>query len=436
MKTEVVPYDPAWKDKYLNESLAIKQKCGDKILIIEHAGSTSIEGMAAKPVIDIYIGTRSLSDAHSLIIPLTELGYEYYKDFEDVLPFRRYFRKFVDGKRSFHIHATHAGHYFRNIDLIFRDYVSENNHAAKEYEDLKLKLAEIDFEEPQGYNHAKDELCLRLKAEALKFFGDMFERTESEATNLMHKFSDESSLKRAEFKMLREGNLTAIRSDIFPGFSLNRALGISKIDNEFLDGIEEFYKGKPGKFALQIPPELMNQETEKLLSKRNYSSGNSWVTFYRDTSPIDSKGTDLDICEISKEHAADFAYILNEVFTFPHEFDGVAASTVGTEPWVHFMAFDKDKPAGSAGVCITGETAYLSFANVLPEYRNRGIQGELLKLRTEAARKRGVKWIFVDTGEDSEEDPNPSYWNILRCGFRLMYNRPNYVKVNEPEILI
>ncbi|NOS83921.1 MAG: GNAT family N-acetyltransferase [Ignavibacteria bacterium] len=431
MKTEVVPYDPAWKEKYLHESLAIKQRCGDKILIIEHAGSTSVEGLAAKPVIDIYIGTKSLDDAHSLIEPLTELGYEYYKDFEDELPFRRYFRKFIDGKRSFHIHATHAGHYFRNIDLIFRDYISVNKTAAKEYEDLKLQLAEIDFEEPQGYNHAKDELCLRLKSDALKYFGDMFEKTESEATYLMHKFADDSSMNIAEFKLLRKDNLTAIRSNIFPGFSLNRALGMSKIDNEFLDSIDDFYKGKSGKYAIQIPPDLLNDEKIELLKKRNYNYVNSWVTFYRDSSPIESKGTDLDIREVTKEYAADFAFMLNEVFSFPHEFDGVVSSTVGTEPWINFMAFDGSKPAGSAGICITGENAYLSFANVLPEYRRRGIQGELLKIRIDAAHERGVKWIFVDTGEDTEENPNPSYWNILRCGFRLKYNRHNYVRINE-----
>lgn len=431
MKTEVVPYDPAWKEKYLHEALAIKQRCGDKILIIEHAGSTSVEGLAAKPVIDIYIGTKSLDDAHSLIAPLTELGYEYYKDFEDVLPFRRYFRKFIDGKRSFHIHATHAGHNFRNIDLIFRDYVSVNKAAAKEYEGLKLQLAGIDFEESQGYNHAKNELCLKLKSEALKYFGEMFEKTESEATYLMHKFADDVSMKKAGFKLMRKDNLTAIRSDIFLGFSLNRALGMSKIDNEFLDMIDDFYKGKAGKYALQIPPELLNDKTKELLSSKNYNYDNFWVTFYRDTSPIESKGTDLDIREVTKEHTADFAYILNEVFDFPHEFDGVVSSTVGTEPWMNFMAFDGSKPAGSAGICITGDCAYLSFANVLPEYRRRGIQGELLKRRIDAARKRGVKWIFVDTGEDSEENPNPSYWNILRSGFRLMYNRHNYVRINE-----
>ena len=124
-----------------------------------------------------------------------------------------------------------------------------------------------------------------------------------------------------------------------------------------------------------------------------------------------------------------FGRILNEVFSFPHEFDEIASSAVGRKEWVTFMAFDGDKIAGSAAVCITGENAYLAFANVLPEYRRRGIQGELLSRRIDAARERGVKWIFVDTAETSEENPNPSYWNMLRHGFRLLYNRPNYVKV-------
>lgn len=430
MKTEVIPYDPAWKEMYLQEALAIKQRCGDKILIIEHAGSTSVEGLAAKPVIDIYIGTKSLNDADSLITPLTDMGYEYCKDFEAELPFRRYFRKFTDGKKSFHIHATNAGHYFRNIDLIFRDYITVNKTAAKQYEDLKLKLAEVDYSEPQGYNHAKTELCLKLKAEALKYFGEMFEKTESEATFLMHKYADEDSMKKAGFTLLRKDNLTAIRSDIFPGFSLNRGLGMNDINDEFLDMIGEYYNGKQGKYALQIPPNILNDRNMQLLKNRNYNYVNSWVTFYRDTSPVGSKGTDLEIREVAKEHAAAFAYTLNEVFNFPHEFDGIAGSIIGTEPWINFMAFDGSKTAGSAGICITGETAYLSFANVLPEYRRRGIQGELLRLRIDAARKRGVKWVFVDTAEDSEENPNPSYWNILRSGFRLMYNRPNYVCIN------
>lgn len=432
LKVEVVPYNPEWKQKYLAESELIKKACGDKILIIEHAGSTSVEGLAAKPIIDIYIGTRTLEDAHSMIEPMTAIGHEYYDKFEDELPFRRYFRKFINGKREFHVHVTPADHRFRNIDLIFRDYVSVNKKAKLEYENHKLELSEIDWkDEMLSYNQAKDEICLRIKDDALRYFSGMFEQTESEATWLMHKYASTDAMKKASFKMIREGELTAIRADIFPGFSLNRALGITKIDEDFLGMIEDFYKGKPGKFALQIPPDLLNEETTRLLESRGYTYANSWVTFYKDSSPIQSRGADLEIKEISKERSKEFAYILNEVFGFPHEFDDIAASSIGEKECITFMAFDNGKPVGSAGIYITGKTAYLSFANILPEYRRRGLQGELLRLRIDAAREQGAKWIFVDTAENSEENPNPSYWNMLRHGFRLMYKRPNYVKVFE-----
>jgi GrpB-like predicted nucleotidyltransferase (UPF0157 family)/GNAT superfamily N-acetyltransferase len=429
MKVEIVKYSPEWKSLYEDESGRIKASCGESILTIEHAGSTSVEGLSSKPIIDIYIGTKSLSDADSLISPLKNLGYEYVKEFEKEMPFRRYFRKDIDGKRKFHIHAVPASHPFRRDDLMFRDYISVNQEAKKDYEDLKYELAKKEWTEIDSYTKAKTELCLKIKEDAFSFFSEQYEKTESLATYLMHSYSSEDARTKAGFKLLRQGDLTAIRTDIFPGFSLNRALGLKKIDEKFLNFTEEFFKGKPGKFALQIHPSLLNNEKTELLKSKGYSYANSWVTFYRNSSPVASGGTDLEIKEIGTEFAEDFGRILDKIFSFPHEFDEIASSAVGRKEWVTFMAFDGDKIAGSAAVCINGEYAYLAFANVLPEYRRRGIQGELLSRRIDAARERGVKWIFVDTAETSEENPNPSYWNMLRYGFRLLYNRPNYVKV-------
>lgn len=275
----------------------------------------------------------------------------------------------------------------------------------------------------------KTETCLRIKNEALKHFGEQFEITEAEATYHMFENAPPEAVKRTGFSLMHENGVTAIRADIFEEFSLNRVLGISEINEKFLDKMEIFYKGKPGKFALQIPPGLINDETKHLLDSRGYEYSNSWVTFYRDTSPSESRGTEFEIREIGPEYAVEYGRILNEVFAFPHEFDEITSCTLGRKDWITFMAFDGNKPAGSASVYISGENGYLSFGNVLTEYRNKGIQGELLTRRISEARKRGVKWLFVDTGEDSKENPNPSYWNILRKGFRLMYHRPNYVKL-------
>lgn len=425
MKVKVVPYDPEWKNKYSAESEKIKSVCRKNILFIEHAGSTSVVGLAAKPIIDIYIGTKTIEDAEAMIVPMNALGYTYRDDYNEKLPFRRYFVK----PEEYHVHVTPAYHPFRCSDLRLRDYISVNKSARDKYEKRKLELSQIDWPDKFGYNDAKNEICNEIKKESLEFFGRKFEVSEAEATYLMHKYASADAMKKASFSLLRDGSLTAVCTDIFPGFSLNRVLGFKQIDDEILNRIEEFFKGKPGKFALQIPPEILNDDKIELLKSRGYEYSNSWVAFYRDSSPVVSQGTDLKIKEIGKENSAEFAFTLNEVFGFPHEFDDISASSIGEKECVTFMAFDGTKPAGSAGIFITGDSAYLSFANVLPEYRRRGIQGELLRHRIDAARTRGVKWIFVDTAEDSPENPNPSYWNMLRHGFRLMYNRPNYVKI-------
>ena len=429
MKVEVVPYNPEWKNKYSSEAELIQKTCGDKILTIEHAGSTSVEELAAKPIIDIYIGTKTLGDAHNMIDGMLGIGYEYITKYEKELPFRRYFNRDIEDKRAYHIHVTPASHPFRRDDLIFKDYITTNQRVRKDYESLKMALSKKDWNDGLEYNYAKTDFITGIKKEALKYFSKLYEETESEVTYLMHAHASEEARNKAKFKMLHENGLTTIRTDIFPGFSLNRALGISNLNESLLDKLEEFYKDKQGKFALQIPPYELDEEKVKLLNSRGYNYGNSWITFYRDSSPVESRGTDLEIREIGKEHSAVFARILDDVFSFPHKFDDIADSTVGQKEWVTFMAFDGENPVGSASVCVVGDAAYLSFANVLPEYRRRGAQSELMKRRIDAARNRGAKWIVVDTAETSEEHPNPSYWNMLRHGFRLLYHRPNYVKI-------
>lgn len=429
MKVEVVPYNPEWKVKYSSESEIIKKACGDKILTIEHAGSTSVEGLAAKPIIDIYVGTKTLGHAHNMIDGMRSVGYEYINKYEKELPFRRYFNKDTGDKGRFHVHVVPASHPFRRDDLMFMDYLRINEKAKKDYESHKIDLAKMEWNSSNDYAEAKTEFIAGIKKDAFKYFSDLYEKTESEVTYLMHAYASEDAFNKAKFKMLRENGLTAIRTDIFPGFSLNRALGIKNINEDLLVKLEEFYKGKAGKFALQIPPYELDENRTALLSSRGYTYANSWVTFYRDSSPVESRGTDLEVKEIGKEQSATFGKILNDIFSFPHKFDDIASSALGQKEWIILMAFDGGKAVGSAGVCIVNNAAYLSYANVLPEYRRRGIQGELMKRRIDAARNKGAKWIVADTAETSEEHPNPSYWNMLRHGFRLLYHRPNYIKI-------
>src|SRR5439155_192774 len=93
----IADYDPAWPARFEDERALILQTCGDGPFVrIEHMGSTAVPGLAAKPVIDVMPGLRSLDDAPPLVPALESLGYEYVPEwerpnpFDEGMPFRRY----------------------------------------------------------------------------------------------------------------------------------------------------------------------------------------------------------------------------------------------------------------------------------------------------------------------------------------------------------
>ena len=76
---------------------------------------------------------------------------------------------------------------------------------------------------------------------------------------------------------------------------------------------------------------------------------------------------------------------------------------------------------------IQGEVAWLGNMGTLKKYRKRGAQGAMFARCIQDGRELGVKWFITETGEDTPEDPNPSYHNMVRNGFQLAYLRRNYV---------
>ena len=110
-------------------------------------GSTSVPGLAAKPIIDMMPGLRSLNDAPAIIEKLVDLGYHYVPEFEEDtpsgpgMPLRRYLRRDEDGRRAYHVHMVEYGSDFWTKHLLFRDYLREHPDAADAYAKLKRDLA-------------------------------------------------------------------------------------------------------------------------------------------------------------------------------------------------------------------------------------------------------------------------------------------------------
>jgi GrpB-like predicted nucleotidyltransferase (UPF0157 family) len=90
----VFDHDPAWAAMYQRERARVLDALGPIVVAVEHVGSTAVPGLAAKPIIDLLVGVRSLPEARTCCVePLEALRYRYMAEYEAWLPNEMLFRK-------------------------------------------------------------------------------------------------------------------------------------------------------------------------------------------------------------------------------------------------------------------------------------------------------------------------------------------------------
>jgi GrpB-like predicted nucleotidyltransferase (UPF0157 family) len=92
---EIVAYDPRWRAAFEEAAEELRSALLPWLVALEHIGSTAVPGLAAKPVIDIQVGVRSLAHSGQIVAAVEALDYEYVPEFEADLPNRRYFRRWA-----------------------------------------------------------------------------------------------------------------------------------------------------------------------------------------------------------------------------------------------------------------------------------------------------------------------------------------------------
>lgn len=130
---EIKQYDPQWNSFFEQEKEQLLEVFRNENIQIEHFGSTSIEGMIAKPIIDILIGLESLSVNEKINKKLEELGYE---NFGEISPGRIYLRK-RSNKINFNLAITIYNGVVWESNLIIRDFLRKNSLYRDKYSDLK-----------------------------------------------------------------------------------------------------------------------------------------------------------------------------------------------------------------------------------------------------------------------------------------------------------
>ena len=158
----IVPYDSTWPGRFEAEAERIERALDGLPIRLEHIGSTSIPGLAAKPVIDILAGRPPRSRVEPYIAAMKQLGYEHMGSYG--VPGRNYFRR---GKpRSHHVHMVPwTGPLWRE-HLLFRDHLRAHPDVRREYEALKYELAVRFAHDKKLYQDEKGPYIKRVIREA------------------------------------------------------------------------------------------------------------------------------------------------------------------------------------------------------------------------------------------------------------------------------
>ena len=170
----VSEYDPAWPLKYETEKEKIEAILEHNCIALYHIGSTSVPGLAAKPIIDIMAAVRSLEQADAAAERFSRIGYEYLGEFG--IPGRRYLRKGGD-ERTHQIHIFQADDR-KNIErhLAFRDYLRTHEEERREYAALKKELARRFPYDIDGYCDGKEEFVRAMEKQALSQYDPSWDR--------------------------------------------------------------------------------------------------------------------------------------------------------------------------------------------------------------------------------------------------------------------
>jgi GrpB-like predicted nucleotidyltransferase (UPF0157 family) len=162
-KIELRDYDPQWPALYAREEARIRKALGDGVLRLEHAGSTSVPGLAAKPIIDIVLVVANSAD-EALYVPALEAK-GYVLRIRERHEFEHRMLKGPDTDVNLHVYS--AGCIEIDRMLRFRDWLRTHGGDRELYERTKRELAKQDWAFTQNYADAKSEVVQQIMARAM-----------------------------------------------------------------------------------------------------------------------------------------------------------------------------------------------------------------------------------------------------------------------------
>lgn len=161
-----------WEKWYQEEKENLKAVLSDDFEI-NHIGSTAINSICAKSIIDILVEIPFEYSINQVKSELESIGYCWHSQAEKRMSFNKGYTEDGFAEKVFHLHLRYLGD---NDELYFRDYMSDNPIAAKQYETLKISLWKKYEHDRDGYTNAKSEFILKYTDVAKNTYTDRYRR--------------------------------------------------------------------------------------------------------------------------------------------------------------------------------------------------------------------------------------------------------------------
>ena len=165
---QVVPHDRRWEARAQELTARLRAVLGEAALAIEHIGSTSVPGLASRPIPDIQVSVADIHDRDSFVPQLALAGYRRFRfpelDVDDYLVFVP-----ADGSNTEHIQVCQRHSHQEHRHLAVRDYLRSNARERDAYERAKRSAAAAARGDRAQYSAGKDAFVEALERRALRW---------------------------------------------------------------------------------------------------------------------------------------------------------------------------------------------------------------------------------------------------------------------------
>jgi GrpB-like predicted nucleotidyltransferase (UPF0157 family) len=158
-------YDSSWAESFAAEEAELRKVLAAQGITatIEHVGSTAVEGVPAKPIIDIAVGVANADQVGAALVALRKAGRDYVKAANQ--PGMLFLAR-GDAERFFHYHLVVMGSHAWNRLVFFRDVLRRHRGLAEEYAGIKQELAARFPEDRGGYTRGKSSYVRAIESRA------------------------------------------------------------------------------------------------------------------------------------------------------------------------------------------------------------------------------------------------------------------------------